>query len=174
MAAGKAIFTGTAGVYYVMYRLARLGVHASATHGNAPGVDILASTPDGSRTLAIKVKTTVYATREHGRGENRVPWQLQFPLGHHSASLDREPLVFVFVDLHPFDPARPSGAYAEPFCYIIPSHIVHEKFKGWMNLKALIRLHEPITWMNQYRDNWGLFTETLQMATAPPASIPSV
>jgi hypothetical protein len=85
MAAGQAIFAGTAGVFYVMYRLARLGIHASATQGNAAGVDIVASCPNGSRMLTIQVKTTMFATRQHGRGEMKIPWQLQFPMGHHSA-----------------------------------------------------------------------------------------
>jgi hypothetical protein len=171
MAAGKAIFTGTAGVYYVMYRLARMGVHAAATHGNAPGVDIMAASPDGFKTIAIQVKTTVFATRQRGRGENKAPWQLQFPLGHHSADLNREQLVFVFVDLHPFDLTRPLGAYAEPCCYVIPSKVIHEKFKGWMNLRPLIRLHEQISWMNEYKDDWEFFAKSLCLVNTPPSLI---
>jgi hypothetical protein len=45
----KHIFTGTAGVYYVMYKLAARGFHASCTMGNSPSLDILVSSEDGEK-----------------------------------------------------------------------------------------------------------------------------
>lgn len=86
--------------------------------------------------------------------------------------LNSERLVFVFVDLHPFDSKRLVGAYAEPSCYVIPSCIVHEKFKGWMHLRPLIRLHEPISEMEQYKDDWQFFTKSLEMEPTSQSSVP--
>ena len=56
MTQGKAQFTGAAGQYYLAYGLAVRQVIASLTLGNAPSVDVLASSSDGSRTLAFQVK----------------------------------------------------------------------------------------------------------------------
>ena len=53
MTQGKAQFTGAAGQYYLAYGLAVRQVIASLTLGNAPSVDVLASSSDGSRTLAF-------------------------------------------------------------------------------------------------------------------------
>lgn len=61
--------TGAAGVYHVASRLAYDGFHVSVTFGNAPFVDLLASSADGTATAAVQVKTTDYAGRTRGRGE---------------------------------------------------------------------------------------------------------
>jgi hypothetical protein len=90
----KGIFTGTAGVYYVMYRLAAQGYHASCTIGNAPYLDILVSSENGEHNLAIQVKTTEHAMRHRGKGDLRKPHELQFPLGHKAARLNSLKVIY--------------------------------------------------------------------------------
>src|SRR5947209_20547840 len=94
----KRIFTGTAGVFYVMYQLAARGFHASCTMGNAPYIDILVSSEDGEKSLAIQVKTTEHAMRLRGRGKERKEHHVEFPLGRKAAKLNRRGVLFAFVD----------------------------------------------------------------------------
>jgi hypothetical protein len=55
--ATKGQLTGMTGVYLVAAQLSRRGFVVSPTSRSAHGVDLLASSPNGSRTLAIEVKT---------------------------------------------------------------------------------------------------------------------
>jgi|HubBroStandDraft_2_1064218.scaffolds.fasta_scaffold2089818_2 hypothetical protein len=64
-------FISTAGTYLVMSKLAINEIHASCTHGNAPNVDILACSADGSKSIAIQVKTASDAKRLRGRGAEK-------------------------------------------------------------------------------------------------------
>src|SRR5207245_8832119 len=47
---------GNIGLYYVCYRLSRLGWNAMPTARNARGIDVLAYSQDGSRTVTVQVK----------------------------------------------------------------------------------------------------------------------
>ena len=49
--------TGTAGEYFVCAELCRKNVLALLTPKNNPLFDIIASTPDGKKSVAIQVKT---------------------------------------------------------------------------------------------------------------------
>ena len=51
------ILTGVSGEYFVAAELSRRGYIASITLRNTAGVDILASSADGSKQVAIQVKT---------------------------------------------------------------------------------------------------------------------
>lgn len=53
----KSQLTGMTGVYLVASQLSRRGFIVSPTSRSAQGVDLLASTPNGKRTLAIEVKS---------------------------------------------------------------------------------------------------------------------
>lgn len=143
----KRIFTGTAGVYYVMYQLAAKGYHAACTHGNAPHLDILVSSEDGDRTIAIQVKATEYALRDRGRGDLRQPHHLEFPLGHKAAKLSRRGVLFAFVDL------------AGPTVYLVPSIEVAKFCAAWVDSVKMVRFHAPIEWLAPYREAWGLVAE---------------
>ena len=58
--------TGTAGEHYVAFKLSSLGYVAALAREGSPTVDILVSNLEGSKTLAIQVKTTEWATRDRG------------------------------------------------------------------------------------------------------------
>lgn len=143
----KRIFTGTAGVYYVMYQLAARGFHASCTMGNAPYLDILISSEEGDRSLAIQVKTTEHALRYRGRGDQRKPHHLEFPLGYKAAKLNRPGVLFAFVDLA-------CWSDKQPVVYLVPSPKVYEFCAGWVDDVAMVRFHSPIECMATYREAW--------------------
>lgn len=143
----KRIFTGTAGVYYVMYELAARGFHASATMGNAPYLDILVSSEDGEQSLSLQVKTTEHALRDRGRGDQRKPHHLEFPLGHKAARLNRPGVMFAFVDLAVWGDKRVT-------VYLVPSQKVHDLCAAFVDTAPMVRFHPSIEWMEPYREAW--------------------
>jgi hypothetical protein len=54
------VLTGVAGEYYVSAELSRRGYVASITLRNTKGIDILASNAEGTRQVAIQVKSNQY------------------------------------------------------------------------------------------------------------------
>ncbi len=142
------ILTGTAAVYYVMYQLAARGFHASCTHGNAPYLDILVSSEDGERVLALQVKTAGYATRARGRGEERKPAKLDFPLGFKASKLNRPNVWFAFVDLDGKSEA------SEVAVYLIPSSWLFEFCKEWIDTVPMARFQPTIEQVAQFRNAW--------------------
>lgn len=161
MKVGKRIFTGTAGVYYVMYRLAAEGIHASCTHGNAPNVDILVSSADGSRSVSVEVKTTEHALRLRGRGAAKQPDHLEFPLGGRAAKLTNPSLFIAFVDL------RASLANPLPDVYLFPSSFVAAYCAPWVDSVPMIRFHIPISAAEPYKNQWSIIRNALAADTAP-------
>jgi hypothetical protein len=117
---------------------------------------------NGAETLAIQVKTAVYATRERGRGAEKAPCQPQFTLGAHSAALASKRLIFAFVDLYPFDPSRPPDVRPTPDCYIVPSTVVHDHCKDWIDQVPWVRFHQSIEWMAPYKNNWQPVLQALR------------
>jgi hypothetical protein len=144
----KRIFTGTAGVYYVMYQLASRGFHASGTMGNAPYIDVLVSSEQGDRSVAIQVKTTEHAMRHRGRGDQRKPDHVEFPLGRKAALLNRPGVLFAFVDLAIWTPKQ-------VVVYLVPSTAITEWCRPWIDKVKMVRLHQSIELMEPFRENWG-------------------
>ena len=147
--------TCSAGEHFVAYKLSSLGYVAAMTREGSPTVDILASNLDASKTLAIQVKTTDWAMRTRGRGKNKEPFQLQFPLGYKSATTKGDNLVFAFVDLRGID------SDTEPDVYIVPSPYVCDHCKGWVDDVKLVRFHVPIDSMEDFKNNWALVQQRL-------------
>ena len=145
----KGIFTGTAGVYYVMYQLALRGFHASCTHGNAPNLDILVSSEDGDQSLAIQVKTTEYATRFRGRGESKKPALLDFPLGYKAGRLNKANVMFAFVDLNSSSDER------EVDVYLVPSPWVTDFCKNWIDSVPMVKFQPTIEAVEPFLNNWS-------------------
>ena len=50
------------GMYYVCHRLSEMGLNVMPTSRNAKGIDILAYTPDGKKSVSIQVKTVTGRT----------------------------------------------------------------------------------------------------------------
>jgi hypothetical protein len=147
-------FISTAGTYFVMSKLALNGIHASCTHGNAPNVDILASSSDGAKSISIQVKTAEEAKRTRGRGEEKKLHHLEFNLGRKAATTNLKNLFFAFVDL--------DQDYDElPIVYLIPSNFIYEHWKDEVDDYSWIRFHPPIEMVEKFKENWDLIKEAL-------------
>jgi hypothetical protein len=109
---GRSQFVGTAGQYHVAFCLTVRGIHAAITLGNVPDVDIVAATSDGSRLLALQVKTSRWAHRPKRYGYELREWDVgQGAIGRTSPTLwyalvdlqegndDWKPLVFIVPSL---------------------------------------------------------------------------
>lgn len=53
--------TAASGEHFVVYEFSRRGYCAALTRAGSPGVDVLAATPGGERTISIQVKTSTSA-----------------------------------------------------------------------------------------------------------------
>jgi len=153
------ILTGTAGVYFVASWLAAKGFHAAPTFGNAPSVDILVGSEDGSATVCLQVKTSRSALRWRGRkGKDRHPDHYEWDVGERSGQLNQSNLLFAFVDL--------KGAKAElPDVFIIPSEVIFKQFdKPYFKSEAKRRwrLHPKIDWVEKYKNNWQSLKDYLE------------
>jgi hypothetical protein len=112
--------TGVAGEYFVAAELSRRGWIATLTLKNTPNIDVIATTPDGHRTLNIQVKT-----RSIG---NRQGWIL-------SKSIEKlvagDNFYIAFVDL--------KGKDERPDYFLIPKNL----FAKWMDRRHVEWLATP-------------------------------
>jgi len=110
--------TGVAGEYFVAAELSRRGWIATVTLKNTPNIDVLATTPDGSRTINIQVKT-----RSPG---NRQGWILNKGI---EALVTGKNFYIAFVDLR--------GVDEIPDYYLIPKNLfakwISERHKTWLS-----------------------------------------
>ena len=130
--ATKGQLTGMTGVYLVAAQLSRRGFVVSPTSRSAHGVDLLASSPNGSRTLAIEVKT-------NARTFNF--WLL----GMKAKEIKAPHLFYVFVNLR-----KDSEEYV-----IVPSRIVSERLV--VKTRASGRSKWQFIYLKdieRYRDKW--------------------
>ncbi len=145
-----------AGEHYVTYALSCFGYIAALVREGSPTIDLLASNIDGSRTISIQVKTTENAMRTRGRGNNKAPYELQFPLGHKAVENAVPSLIFCFVDLHGLNPESP------PDVYVIPAKVLIEHYKEKdIRQHSYFRLHWRIEEMEQYKNNWEPVNQSL-------------
>ncbi|PYI97909.1 MAG: hypothetical protein DME98_06675 [Verrucomicrobia bacterium] len=151
---------GAAGTYFVMSELSARGYHASCMFGNAPHVDILVSSSDGARSIAIQVKTTALAKRwTRKRKEVKKLTQLQWYLGRKAAKANLKGLFVVFVD---FDKGSASPLTD---CYVVPSSFIYEFCKSWIDdsdKNKMVRLHISPAQIEQYRGAWDLIRDALK------------
>lgn len=141
--------TGTAGEHYVAYKLSSLGAIVAIPREGTPTIDILASNLDCTKMIGIQVKTTDWATRERGRGANRKPHHLEFPLGKKSLKKFGKNLYYAFVDLNGLD-----WHEKQPDVYIVPSKFVHDHCVDWIDDVTMVRFHIEIEKMNRFKNNW--------------------
>ena len=153
------ILTGTAGVYFVASWLAAKGFHAAPTFGNAPAVDILIGSADGSATLCLQVKTSIRALRYRGRKDkDRHPDHYEWDVGERSGQLSRPNLFFAFVDLKGVNDKLPD-------VFIISSEVVYDQFdKPYFKsgVKRRWRFHPKVEWIQQYKNNWQIIDDKLE------------
>jgi len=151
-------FIGAAGTYYVMARLAYERIHAACTFGNAPNVDILVSSSDGERSIAVQVKTAAYARRTLGRGKKKEVTSLDWVLKYKAVKKGHKDLFFIFVDLwgekYKCSEENQRLAVWQPNIYVLPSMDLVEKCKDWN--ENYWRFQPEIGFIRQYEDRWDL------------------
>lgn len=138
-----------AGEHFVAYKLSCLGYLAAPVRLGSPATDLLASTLDGGRTVAIQVKTTGWAERTRGRGDNKTPHHLEFPLGHAAVEKASERLIFCFVDLRGNQPDTP------PDVYVVPAATILKEYKDTdIRKHTFFRHHRSIEQMAPFKNEW--------------------
>ncbi|NOH31692.1 hypothetical protein [Vibrio mediterranei] len=148
---------GTAGEHYVAYKLSSMGYVAAIPREGAPTVDILACSVDASKVVSIQVKSTEWAKRDRGRGDNRKLHHLEFPLGHKAARYNNENLIFTFVDLNGLDWDEEA-----PDVYVVPSTFIYDFCKGWVDGAKMVRFHVRIDEASQFKNNWEPIRKALE------------
>ena len=143
--ANKSNFIAATGTYYVMACLSRECIHAACTFGNAPSVDIIASSVDGSKTISIQVKTSSYARTNKGE---KLAWFFKYDITKNTSPNH----FFIFTDLVG-EHCQDKG-YWEPTVHIIPSISIAQICQdlGWND--GFFRLQVGKDKLELYKNDW--------------------
>jgi len=148
LAKGKSQFIGASGQFYVAYQLTKRFIHASITVGNAPSVDIIAAKEDGSKSIAIQVKTSKYAHRKNRYDSEGCEWDV----GSGVIGKSSPNLWYTFVDLK-------LDTDSEPDVYIVPSLWVSDFVKADWSRKMYFL---PSTAWELTKNKWELISSCLE------------
>jgi hypothetical protein len=174
MATGKSQFTGIAGQFYVAYGLSVRAINAAITLGNAPSVDLMASSSDGRRTVSIQVKTSRNAYRSNRYGHKGFEWDVnKGVIGKH-----HESFWYAFVDLQEKNGNWNPKVYFVPslwvaqfvksdwsrFLYFLPKTVEDLTLERWDILNGYLNGEaSAIKWANEWPEDklvkWGTSTE---------------
>lgn len=143
MAKGKTQFVGAAGQFYLAYGLAVREINASLTLGNAPSVDVLASSHDGRYSLSFQVKTSRNAYRQKRYESEGYEWDVGASvIGKH-----RDSFWYAFIDLQEHKEGW------DPIVFFVPSRWVAEFVKpDWTRFRYFL----PTTVKNLTCERWDL------------------
>ncbi len=169
MGTGKSQFTGAAGQFYVAYGLSTREINAAMTLGNAPSVDLMASSPDGKRTISIQVKTSRNAYRRNRYGHEGFEWDVnKGVIGKHHESfwyafvdLNKNPKVFFVPSLWVANFVKSDWSR---FMYFLPKAAEDITLERWDILQGYLANDESaIKWANDWPEEklvkWGTSTE---------------
>jgi hypothetical protein len=144
--------TGLAGEYFVAAELSRRNWIAVLTLKNTPNIDLIATTPDGRRTVNIQVKTKSITNRKgwiFNRGIEKI--------------VPGDNFYIALVDLQGLD--------SRPDYYIIPKNLfakwIAKRHRDWLaapGRKGHVPVDNPIRALprsqfhvfEKYRNNWNL------------------
>lgn len=174
MTTGKKQFTGTAGQFYVAYKLSVREINAAITLGNAPSVDLMASSSDGKRTVSIQVKTSRNAYRLKRYGHEGFEWDVnKGVIGKH-----HESFWYAFVDLQEnvadwnprvfFVPSLWVANFVKSdwsrFMYFLPKTVEDITLERWDILSGYLNgQKDAIKWAKDWPESklvkWGTSTE---------------
>ncbi|MCI5778860.1 MAG: hypothetical protein MR051_03440 [Lentisphaeria bacterium] len=149
MPTGRSQFIGTAGQFYVAYRLSVYEINAAITLGNAPSVDLMASSADGRRTISIQVKTSRNAYRYNRYGSEGYEWDVnKGVIGKY-----HESFWYAFVNLQ-----EEKEKKCDPEVFFVPSRWVAEFVKpDWSRYMYFL----PMTVKELTYERWDLFSAYL-------------
>ena len=127
MATGRSQFVGAAGQFYLAYGLSIRNINASITIGNAPSVDVMASSDDGRRSLSIQVKTSRDAYRKKRHGHTGYEWDVgKSVIGKYSESF-----WYALIHLHENEKNK-----WDPKVFFVPSKWVADFVKPTFSRKT--------------------------------------
>jgi hypothetical protein len=154
---------GAAGTYYVASRLSLAGLNAAITVGNAPGVDILASLPEGNAAVAIQVKTTTEAWRKRSLTSN-IPHDYDWAVGKKLALTNEPRLIVTLVDLK--NPEQDGKINELPDVYLVRSTQIYDYFQGVLKQTgkselAMYRYWPRVEEIEPYKNRWNIVAELL-------------
>lgn len=138
---------GNAGLYHVCYRLSLLGWNAMPTARNARGIDILAYSANGKRTVSVQVKAL---SKRH-----------PVPLG---TSLDN--LIADFVVVVMKATTEPTGS---PSCFVLTPDEVGRLAKTSKDGKNTRWLQPPQYDSDEFREAWHRIGVGGEQNVAPAA-----
>ena len=148
MAKGRSQFVGASGQFYLAYALAVRQINASLTLGNAPSVDVLASSPDGRYSLSFQVKTSRNAYRRKRYGSEGYEWDVNAGV----IGNQRESFWYAFINLQ-----EQSSGWT-PEVYFVPSKWVAEFVQpSWLRSMYFL----PITAKDITYERWDLVQDYL-------------
>jgi len=144
---GNTQLIGAAGVHFVAARMNALGLHAAATIRNVPGVDLLVSSMDGKKSVAIQVKTSAWASRTRREVISECQWACTY------VERESESLFYAFVDLKEFNEL--------PDIYLLPSRDVARWYRDAPSRWGIKReewkwprFHVEPSFIENYRNNF--------------------
>ena len=158
MARHDTAIVGTAGEHFVAFRLSQLGYVVALPRAGTPTVDLFVSNREGTQSVTIQVKTAEWAGRMQGRGSNKRPHRVEFPLGHKAAAVNAPRIFYTFVDLMGRD------KNSVPTVYVVPSIEIYNYCYGWANNAKLVRWHVLIEHAQTFENNWDPIVELLKGA----------
>lgn len=144
--------TGVAGEYFVVAELSRRGWIAALTLKNTPNIDVIATTPDGLRSINIQVKTRSI--------KNRQGWILNKKI---ETLVPSKNSYIAFVDL--------KGLEERPDFYLIPrnpfSRWIAQRHSHWLatpGRSGRVHVDNPIRGFDKsqfkhfekYHNNWNI------------------
>ncbi len=138
----KAGMSGVAGEYYVAGEMSRLGYIASITLRNTKGIDILASCADGSKTVAIQVKTNQ---------DKHKMWLLDIK----AESSVEDNLYYVFVNLN--NGQGKPGFHIAPSCDV--AKFAAENHIKWLSGAKRDGSARKDTNMREFKDADGVYED---------------
>lgn len=144
----KKLFTGLAGEYYFCYQAALRGYHVALTRGNAPNVDVLISSSDGSHLLAVQVKTMQKAWVPYSKLIDKNHWEWEVKHFKYDKALRH---LFAFVDLE------------GPRVFLVPPKDVADAIKEIKNNRPFFWIYEREK--EKYLEKW----ERVSDIVGPPA-----
>lgn len=160
MPSSESQFTATAGEHFVAYRVASFGLIPALVRQAVRSFDLLVSTPDGSRSTGIIIKTAVQARR--GDGQTDV---LEFPFSPRSVERMAPSSFFCFVDLQSGD------ATSAPDVYVMPMAVLKAEFAGVRSPKYLQpRFTRSVAAMEAFKNNWEPLIAAMSEQEASPVA----
>jgi hypothetical protein len=153
-------FTGVSAEYYVASVLAYQQLHVGMVHEGGSTIDLLVSTPDGSRSTTVQVKGDRNARRI--RKKDGVVTEYQWYCGKRVMEVHPN-LIYAFVDLKEWQ-------HGLPDIYVLRASHLRNHFRHLMDEnphknwdKDMYRYHAKPRDIEPFFNDWSVLYEDLQL-----------